>query len=117
MPCCIFSAETIKSLPIFSASNDAELTSLLPSLKRRTFEPGSCILRAGDTPDGLYVIVSGSARLVHHDREGRALIAEVFKRGDLFGEMGLIDATSCPASVIAVEACEVVFISRETTPL
>ena len=112
---CTWSSEEIRRLPVFSALPEAELTALMPSIRRRTFEAQACIIGAGTVPEGLYVIVSGRVRLVHQDQEGRALIADTFGAGDIFGEMGLIDASACPASAVTVELTEVAFISREPT--
>ena len=82
--------------------------------RRRSVPARSYVLRAGETPDGLYVVVSGRVRLVHQDQDGRALIAEIYGPGEFFGEMGLLDETASPASVVASEDCELVFIPRET---
>lgn len=113
MPCSTWSAESLRRLPFFSALSDAEFMRLLPSTRRRTFPARACVLSAGEAPDGLYIVVAGRVRLVHQDQEGRALIAEIYGPGEMFGEMGLIDAAACPASVIAAEECGVVFIPRE----
>ena len=101
------------ALPFLSVLTDPELASLLTSTKRRTFLKRAHILRNGEPSDGLYLVMSGRVRLVHHDHEGRALIAETFGPGELFGEMGLIDGSACPVNVIAAEACEAMFIPRK----
>jgi CRP-like cAMP-binding protein len=113
MPCATCSADILRALPLFSTFTDSELAQLLPSIRRRAYTARASVLRADVPPDGLYIILSGRVRLVHHDAEGRALIAESFGPGELFGEMGLIDASPCPASVIAAEDCSIVFVPRE----
>lgn len=113
MPCSTWSAETLRHLPLFSALSDPEFARLLRSTKRRTFSARECVLSAGEPPDGLYIVIAGHVRLVHQDQEGRALIAEIYGPGDMFGEMGLLDATAYPVSVIAAEECGVAFIPRE----
>ena len=105
-------AQALQALPFLSVLTDTELASLLASTKRRSFPKRECILRTGEPSDGLYLVISGRVRLVHHDHDGRALIAETFGPGELFGEMGLIDASASPANVIAAEACEAIFIPR-----
>ena len=113
MPGCTWSADILKSLPLLSELAEEDFRRLLLAAKRRTVAARAYVLRAGETPDGLYVVVSGRVRLVHQDPDGRALIAEIYGRGELFGEMGLMDETACPAHVIASEDCELVFIPRE----
>jgi len=109
---CTWRPEFIRTLPFFSQQSDAEFSRLLPSVRSRSFPARACILPSGAIPDGLYVLVSGRVRLVHQDQDGRALIAEIFGPRELFGEMGLVDGTASPVSVISAEDCEVVFIPR-----
>src|SRR5687767_12811449 len=101
-----WSPDMLRALPFLSSLTETEFAWLLPSIARRGAQPRDTILRAGDVPDGIYIIVTGSVQLLHQDPDGRAFVAERFGRGELFGEMGLIDATACPASVVAAEACE-----------
>ena len=112
MSCSPGEAKTLHALPFLSVLTDAELAPLLASTKHRTFPKRAHILRTGEPSDGLYLVMSGRVRLVHHDQDGRALIAETFGPGELFGEMGLIDGSASPANVIAAEECEVMFIPR-----
>jgi CRP/FNR family cyclic AMP-dependent transcriptional regulator len=113
MPCSPLSAETLRTLPFLCSLSDREFTWVLPAIRHRAFSARTCVLRAGELAEGLYILISGRVQLVHQDQDGRALIAETFGPGELFGELGLLDATACPASVVAAEDCEVVFIARE----
>ncbi|HYH43689.1 MAG TPA: Crp/Fnr family transcriptional regulator, partial [Burkholderiales bacterium] len=111
---CTWSADILKSLPILSELAAGDFGRMAQAARRRSVPARSYVLRAGETPDGLYVVVSGRVRLVHQDQDGRALIAEIYGPGEFFGEMGLLDETASPASVVASEDCELVFIPRET---
>jgi CRP-like cAMP-binding protein len=103
----------MRTLPLLASLSDSELMALLRSAKRRAIPTRTFVLRAGEPADGLYILIAGRVRLMHHDQEGRALIAETFGPGELFGEMGLIDETGCPASVVTAEDCDVLFIPRD----
>lgn len=107
------SPETIRTLPLFEKLTDSQYVALTPSLSRESFPPRACLLRAGDAPDALYVVLAGSVRVVHEDTEGHALIAATLGVDDFFGEMGLIDAAPCPASFHTVERCEILRVPRE----
>src|SRR5688500_7849589 len=91
MPCSPLSPQMMRTLPLLSSLSDGEITWLLRSAKRRAVPTRTFVLRAGEPADGLYLLIAGRVRLMHHDQEGRALIAETFGPGELFGEMGLID--------------------------
>jgi CRP/FNR family cyclic AMP-dependent transcriptional regulator len=60
------------------------------------------------------VLLSGRAKVVHDDGQGRTLIAAYIGPNEFFGEMGLFDSKGYPASVQAVEQCELAFVPRKT---
>jgi CRP/FNR family transcriptional regulator, cyclic AMP receptor protein len=103
----------LRRLPVVSTLTDNQFASLQRTIRRRSFAARACILPAGEAPDGLYIIVSGRARLRHQDQDGRALIAETYGPGEFFGEMGLIDPRPYSAAVEAAEMCEVAYVPRE----
>jgi CRP/FNR family cyclic AMP-dependent transcriptional regulator len=105
--------DALRKLPLFSALTASQLTWVAAAIKHRTYPAGACIVPAGETPDGLYVILSGRVRVVHEDDEGHALIAACLEPHEFFGEMGLIDSSSCPASIRAVDRCETIWIPRK----
>ena len=105
--------DALRKLPLFSAMTASQLTWVAAAIKHRTYLAGTCIVPAGEPPDGLFVILSGRVRVVHEDAEGHALIVADLGATEFFGEMGLIDSTPCPASIRAVDRCECVWIPRK----
>ena len=69
-------------------------------MERRSFKEGETIFAAGDASDCAYLIVVGSVRV--HLPHG---IVKVLGRGEIFGEMGLIDSRPRSATVVAAEYC------------
>ena len=105
---------SLRTQSLFSSLTDTQLSWIVPSVRHRSYPPGTSILRAGETPDGLYVMLSGRAKVVHDDGQGRTLIAAYIGPNEFFGEMGLLDARPYPAPVQAVEQCELAFMPRKT---
>jgi CRP/FNR family cyclic AMP-dependent transcriptional regulator len=52
--------------------------------------------------------------MVHEDGQGRSLIVAYIGPNEFFGEMGLLETKPYPATVQAVEQCEVAFVPRKT---
>ena len=78
----------------------------------RKVTKNTTIVRVGDRTDALYVIVSGSAKVLNRDIEGREVILTLLKAGECFGEMGLIDGATRSADVLANEGCELLVIAK-----
>jgi CRP/FNR family cyclic AMP-dependent transcriptional regulator len=113
MNCSALVTTRLKAHPFFSSFNDSQLTWILAAVKECTYGTGQYILRAGETPQGVYVLLSGRVRLLHQDSDGRTFITSDLAENDLFGEMGIIDATRSPASIVAVTPCEVALLPRK----
>ena len=62
---------------------------------------GSYLFREGDSPDVLYLLISGQARMLVGTRE-----VEVFGPGRFVGEMSLIESSPHSFSIQALADCE-----------
>jgi CRP/FNR family cyclic AMP-dependent transcriptional regulator len=102
----------LRAVPLFSLFSEEQLAAIGPALQHRSYARNACILQAGELTDTLYIILSGRARIIIDDGRGREVILTVLGPNEFFGEMSLIDAQPRSATVEAVEACEVLFISK-----
>lgn len=102
----------LKTVPLFSLFSEGQLAALLPALQHRSYARNACILRTGDLTDALYIILSGRARVLIDDGDGREVILNVLGPNEFFGEMSLIDERPRSASVEALDACEILYISK-----
>jgi CRP-like cAMP-binding protein len=64
---------------------------------------GAEIFSQGDPADAVYAIIAGDGhvRIGAIDRHSKALMVEVFRAGEIFGEIGVIDNGSRTASAVA----------------
>ncbi len=86
---------TIPALRNFEAKS---LGRLLNLSKIREYDNGECIIKEGDFDPWLYFLLSGKIRI---SKEGME-INTIDKKGEIFGEMRIIDSLSRSASVYAV---------------
>ena len=66
----------------------------------RTFGNGDVIFEEGSVGKHMYVIISGSVRIVRKTEGGEEVVA-ILGKGDLFGEMALVDSLPRSASAVA----------------
>src|SRR3954464_9179863 len=102
----------LKTVPLFKLFSDHDLAALFPAVQHRSYPRHAFILRAGEKSDALYIIISGRAKIVIDDGEGREVTLTTIGPSEFFGEMSLIDEKPRSASVEALEACEVLYISK-----
>src|ERR1044072_6821354 len=76
--------ENIKPLSDIPAINR-----FLSYCRIRTVPSKTVVIHAGDLPDVLYYIISGSGEVMIEDEEGNEMVLDYLNRGQFFGEMGL----------------------------
>jgi CRP/FNR family transcriptional regulator, cyclic AMP receptor protein len=108
----LVSSAVLRAVPLFSSFPEEPLRTLATLVTRRSATRGSIIMAAGDPTDSLYIIVSGRLKVMMSDAEGKEVILSILSSGEIFGEMGLIDDSPRSASVVAIEACELLVITR-----
>ena len=79
--------------------NDEDIRGMLRSSKMIRYEPGEVIFQEGDHGEWIYFLITGNVAI----KKKGELISELKRRGDLFGEMGLIDNSPRSASIIAID--------------
>ncbi|MGA8054000.1 MAG: cyclic nucleotide-binding domain-containing protein [Burkholderiales bacterium] len=97
---------------MFSQLPEGQLSLLTKVVSRKTFPRSTTIINAGDPTDALYIVISGRLKVMMSDDEGREVILAILGQGEFFGEMGLVDDEPRSATVIAIEPCELLVMSK-----
>jgi CRP/FNR family cyclic AMP-dependent transcriptional regulator len=102
----------LRNVPLFSVLPESQLSVLTSLVSRKSFPRGTTIIAAGDTTESLYVIISGRLKVMMSDDEGREVILAILASNEFFGEMGLLDDSPRSATVVAIEACELLILNK-----
>ncbi len=81
--------------------------------KRRTFEPNSVIFDEGDPAEAIYVIKSGSVAIRIGTRGDNPQTVTTLGKGEIFGELALLENRSHLAAAVAVEKTEAVEVPHD----
>ena len=103
----------LRNVPLFAVLPESQLALLTSMVSRKSFPRGTTIIAAGDQTESLYVVISGRLKVMISDDEGREVILAMLGPNEFFGEMGLIDDAPRSASVVALEACELLSLSKQ----
>ena len=106
------STAVLKAVPLFASFPDDQLRLLTPVITRRSLPRSTTVMASGDPTDSLYIVLSGRLKVMMSDAEGKEVILSILGPGEFFGEMGLIDDAPRSASVVSIEACELLSIAK-----
>ncbi len=98
---------------VFAELSRDELKTLIEQSSRVTHGAGQRIISTGEPGYCMYVLLSGSVRVTSLSG-GEVVELAALKPGDFFGEVALVDDGPRSADVTAVEACELLCITRMT---
>ena len=102
----------LRNVPLFSVLPEHQLALLTGVVSRKSFPRSTVIINAGDVTESLYVVISGRMKVMMSDDEGREVIFAILGPGEYFGEMGLVDDSPRSATVVALEACELLSLAK-----
>ncbi|MBL8468396.1 MULTISPECIES: Crp/Fnr family transcriptional regulator [Methyloversatilis] len=97
---------------MFSGLPDSSLEPVAKVANMRRVPRGSIVVRAGDKTDFVYLVLSGSLKVLVSDEEGREVILSMLGPGELFGEMGVLDDNPRSATVVTVVPSDLIVIAK-----
>ena len=106
------STAVLKAVPLFASLQEEQLRMLTTMVSRRSAARGTTIMAGGDATDSLYIVLSGRLKVMMSDSDGKEVILTILGPGEIFGEMGLIDDEPRSASVVSIEPCELLSLSK-----
>lgn len=93
----------IKRISIFRNLPDRYLQLITDGFSIVNFKKGETIFYQSEESTDLYIIFNGKIRASLLNQEGEEFVLDVFKEGDFFGEMSLLDGRPRSATAIAGE--------------
>jgi CRP/FNR family cyclic AMP-dependent transcriptional regulator len=105
---------SLASVDAFKGMSGEELRRLEQGSVRTQPRDGESIFAQGDPADAVYAVTAGDGhvRIGTIDRNSKALMVEVLRAGEIFGEIAVIDGGTRSASAVAEGRVEVVRIRR-----
>ena len=101
----------INEISIFAGLSDKQLRTLFRLLTKANYSAGKKVFEEGTEPSHIYVVQSGSVKLVVN-AEQTPLELIVFEKGHCFGETSVIGIQPHAATAVCVEDTELIVLSR-----
>jgi NTE family protein len=97
--------------PLFADLSSSALDDVLGRMKARCCATGQYICREGDPSDRMYLIESGVVEIIIGEGSSSRVISHL-RRGDIFGEMGLLNDEPRAASILAATPIAILELDR-----
>ena len=81
-------------------------------MKRRRLRRGSVIFAKGEPGTGLMAVLAGAVKISVLSADGREIVLNIMREGDVFGEIALLDGHPRTADATAMTDCELFVIER-----
>jgi CRP/FNR family transcriptional regulator len=98
---------------LFEGLSAQERQRAVTSCIQKRFRRGEPVFSVGDSSEFIYILEEGHVRLVSPEGGGLERILNIFKPGDVFGEI-LFSVRSRPFQAVAVDDAQVAIMSKAT---
>ena len=106
--------ETLSRIPLFSHLQEGTHQQLIEAGFSRTYRMGEYLAHHGDVWPYLFLVLKGEITAVKSSLEGRSLILETIRKGEVFwGLAFFLNEAPMPAALKASESSEIFLWSRE----
>lgn len=102
------------AIPLFASLSRLDRARLVPNFSVIAYNQGEAIVEQGDRDDSLFIITSGSVRVIRRQPDGTAVEIGLLGTGECFGEVALLTGEQRTADVVAQQTGTTVLkLSRE----
>jgi len=106
--------EALRGCGLFGNADEQTLDALAAALRVRRFRKAETVFHQGDPGDALFIVASGTVKVVLPSDEGaEPAIVAVLGPGEFFGELAILDGAPHSATIVAVEATETLVLHRD----
>lgn len=103
----------LQTIPIFSGLDSDSLKKVAPLFREKTYKEGEILFREASYGDRLYIIVDGEVAIRKREETGDESTELALRRkGDIFGEMSLLDEEPRFATARATQPTSVLELSK-----
>src|SRR5262249_10154977 len=105
--------EVLEQIPFMAALSPARRRRLLETARVRRFKRGEVIFHKDDPGDSLFLIQSGTVKLVLPGLDGKEKLLRLMNPGDVLGEMAIITGAPRSATAVAMKPTTALSIRRD----
>ena len=102
----------LKKVPLFYDFSREDMNLLVPLFEEENFPPEAFIITEGAVGDSMYILVSGSVRILKKVNDSEEMVINNLYGETYFGELALIDNLPRSASVVTNESTKILRLKK-----
>jgi CRP-like cAMP-binding protein len=109
----VIEADALTRVPMFSRLSEETLVEMAAALEMRQFDAGTILFHKGDPGDEMFIVQEGSVAIYEpsEDEPSKERPLRIFRAGETFGEMALIDFQPRTLSARAMQPTQTLVLS------
>ena len=104
----------LRRSPLFAPLGDSEIDAILAHATVMRYAEGIQIFAKGDPGNSMMAVLKGRIMISAPSSDGRQVVLTVFRDGDVFGEIALLDGKERTADATAMADCELLVVPRRS---
>jgi uncharacterized membrane protein len=105
--------QLFSDIQFFELHDEEDRNALAKVVDFIELKQGARLFETGDRGDELYIVRSGKVEIYIRNVAGEKIILTVAEKGDLFGELAMLDSGPRTATAVALEDTELIILNRE----
>ena len=105
--------QILAEIQFFELHDEEDRKALAEVVDRLELKQGSRLFETGDRGDELYIVRSGKVEIFIRNVAGEKIVLTVAEKGDLFGELSMLDSLPRTATAVALEDTELIILNRD----
>lgn len=103
----------LHKVPLFKQLNNDQLTAIAEICSKKSYKAGTVLFQEKEPGSVFYIVFSGSIKIYTKSNTGEEKILSLFKSGDSFGELSLIDGKPRSASAQTLEDSTLIALTAQ----
>ena len=112
MPPAVDRRALLGRLPLFSELAPSELDAVVAVTRAELFASREVVVRQGEPAETAFAVVYGRLKVVAAEGSGHEAVVAVIRKGEVFGELAILDGGVRSATVIAIAPTLLLAIDR-----
>jgi len=106
-------AKLLADIELFEHVTEEDRVSLAEFIDLRQLAAGETLFKTGEPGEALYIVRDGEVELYIKDTAGQKILLAIAGRGEVFGELALLDRGARTATAMALADTELLELDRE----